>query len=90
MTVKTAWVCVCARLREKGVKTDDRKHPSDDDDGTGRETRGAALLWRLTDEGADEKGGRVGVSEGPSLLCAGVHGEGGGLRRGLAAAVFSV
>lgn len=43
----------------------------------------------LTDGDEDKRDG-CGISEGPSLLCAGVHGEGGGLWGGLAAAVFSV
>lgn len=35
-------------------------------------------------------GGGGGISEGPSLLCAGVRGEGGGLWRHLAAAAAAV
>lgn len=38
------------------------------------------LLGVLLDVGEENRGIRqVGVSKGPSLLCAGVHGEGGGL-----------
>lgn len=49
------------------------------------------LLCVSLDMGEENSGMRqVCVSEGPSLLCARVHGEGGGLWRGLAAAVFSI
>lgn len=48
-----------------------------------RRARSLLVLSVMLDVGArrrrSEGTRRVGVSEGPSLLCAGVHGEGGGL-----------
>lgn len=55
-----------------------------------KEMKGSGLLC-VAESGRRKRGrGRMCVSEGPSLLCAGVRGEGRGLWWGLVAAVFSI
>lgn len=45
-----------------------------------RNVKRFCLLGGLLDVGEDNRGmSQVGASEGPSLLCAGVHGQGRGL-----------
>lgn len=54
MTVKTAWVCVCAVEGGKGAKTDDRKTHRMIMTAPGARSEKPLSPLALTDEGADE------------------------------------
>lgn len=65
-------------VEEKGVKTERTENPSGDYERSRRETE--RFSSRVDGRGRGRAGqGGGGVSERPPLLCARVHGEGGGL-----------
>lgn len=75
LTVKT--------FEEKGIKKENKiqkNHTGMIMTETEEENEKHSVFCVLLDAGEENQGmTQVGVSKGPSFLCAGVHGEGGGL-----------